>query len=377
MQDAEQILSLVGDIYDAALDPAAWPRALERAARFVGGSAAGLYTRDTARKTGDIHYQVGTDPRYGKLYFDKYANFDPMSGAYLALGVGEAVIYSSFMPLSEFNETRFYQEWVKPQGWVDNVMVTLEKTGTSLATFSVFHHESDGPADDAARQRLQVIAPHIRRAVRICSAMESKTAEAAAFADTLDGVSGGMFLVDKSGRIVHANASGRAMLEERSVLRASGGRLAANEAKATLALNQVLAVAALGDAAVSVKGISMSLAGRDGEPHVAHVLPLSCGERRKAGSRYEAVAALFVRKAELGQPSPPETIARHYNLTPTELRVLLAVVEVGGVSEVAELLGIGQATVRTHLHRLFAKTETTRQAELVKLVAGFSNPLVN
>ena len=47
------------------------------------------------------------------------------------------------------------------------------------------------------------------------------------------------------------------------------------------------------------------------------------------------------------------------------------------VPEVAEELGIGEATVKTHLHRLFAKTETTRQAELVKLVAAFSNPLVN
>jgi hypothetical protein len=80
------------------------------------------------------------------------------------------------------------------------------------------------------------------------------------------------------------------MLDERSVLRERGGRLAANEAKATLALNEVLAVAARGDAAVGVKGISVSLAARDGDPHVAHVLPLSCGERRRAGSSYQAVS---------------------------------------------------------------------------------------
>jgi DNA-binding CsgD family transcriptional regulator len=59
------------------------------------------------------------------------------------------------------------------------------------------------------------------------------------------------------------------------------------------------------------------------------------------------------------------------------LRVLLAIVDVGGVPEVAEALGLSEATVKTHLHRLFAKTETRRQAELVKLVAGFSNPLLN
>ena len=50
--------------------------------------------------------------------------------------------------------------------------------------------------------------------------------------------------------------------------------------------------------------------------------------------------------------------------------MLLAVVQVGGVPEVAEALGIGEATVKTHLQRLFAKTDTSRQAELVKLWRG-------
>jgi DNA-binding CsgD family transcriptional regulator len=283
---------------------------------------------------------------------------------------------ADIMAVDEFKRTRFCQEWRRPQGLIDFGTAALDKSATGAALFGVFRQERQGPFDDDTRWRMRQIVPHIRRAMLIARAVDLKTAEASAFADTLDGISAGMFLVDKSGRIVHSNASGHAMLDERSVLRESGGRLAANEAKATLALNEVLAVAR-GDAAVGVKGISVSLAARDGDPHVAHVLPLSCGERRRAGSSYQAVAALFVHKAALGAPSPPETIARHYSLTPTELRVLLAVVEVGGVPEVAELLGIGQGTVKTHLHRLFAKTDTARQADLVKLVAGFSNPLVN
>lgn len=58
-----------------------------------------------------------------------------------------------------------------------------------------------------------------------------------------------------------------------------------------------------------------------------------------------------------------------------ELRVLLAVVEVGGVPEVAVSLGIAESTVKTHLGRTYQKTGTARQADLVKLVAGFSSPL--
>jgi len=57
------------------------------------------------------------------------------------------------------------------------------------------------------------------------------------------------------------------------------------------------------------------------------------------------------------------------------LRVLLAIVEIGGVPEVAEALGVAETTVKTHLGRLYQKTGAGRQADLVKLVAGFSNPL--
>jgi DNA-binding CsgD family transcriptional regulator len=48
-----------------------------------------------------------------------------------------------------------------------------------------------------------------------------------------------------------------------------------------------------------------------------------------------------------------------------------------GGPETAETLGVGEATVKTHLHRVFGKTGAARQADLVKLVAGFANPLAN
>ena len=119
------------------------------------------------------------------------------------------------------------------------------------------------------------------------------------------------------------------------------------------------------------------LRARDDARYVAHMLPLSGGARRRAGEAYGAGAALFVRKAELQRPSPHEVIGRSYDLTPAELRVLLGIVEIGGVPEVAAALGIADTTVKTHLSRLYAKTGTGRQADLVKLVAGFAMPLAS
>jgi DNA-binding CsgD family transcriptional regulator len=185
-----------------------------------------------------------------------------------------------------------------------------------------------------------------------------------------------MLLVDAGARIVHANIAGHAIVAADDFLRAVGGRLAAGDAEIDRALGEAFRAAGEGDAAIGFKGIALALVAGNGERYVAHVLPLTSGARRRAGITYAAVAALFVHKAALDMPSPPEVIARTYRLTPGELRVLLAIVEVGGVPEVAEALGIAETTVKFHLGHLFEKTGARRQADLVKLVAGFSTPLI-
>jgi DNA-binding CsgD family transcriptional regulator len=368
-------LALIGDVYDAALDPALWVRVLEQAAGFVGGSAASLYTKDVANKTANAAFQYGLDPRYVQLYLQTYVKLDPTSLGYFMADIEEPISTADVMPYDEFVQTRLYKEWGQPQGLVDTVHAMLEKSITTAAAVVVFRHQRDGLVNEETRRRMRLIVPHIRRAVLIGRVIDLKTAQAATFADTLDGLGAGMFLVDARGRIVHANASGHALLGDSSVLYAAGRKLGSNDIGAEQALHDAFLAAGSGDVAVGVKGIAVPLIARSGERYVAHVLPLTSGARRRAGTSYAAVAALFVHKAALDTPSPPEAIAKAYKLTPSELRVLLAIVEVGGVPEVAEALGIAETTVKTHLGRLYEKTGARRQADLVKLVAGFSNPL--
>jgi DNA-binding CsgD family transcriptional regulator len=225
------------------------------------------------------------------------------------------------------------------------------------------------------RQRFALVVPHIRRAVLIGKAIDLKTLEAAALADSFDTLNSGMFLVDASGRIVHANASGHSMVAEATALRAPSGRLGAIDGQADRALLDSFSAASRGDAVLGRTGIAVPLKARDGQRYVAHVLPLTSGSRRKAGASYAAAATVFVRKAELDLPSPPEAIGKEFGLTPAELRVLFAIIEVGSVPEVSHVLGTSEATVKTHLRHLFEKTGTHRQAEIVKLVAGYCNAL--
>jgi DNA-binding CsgD family transcriptional regulator len=373
--DDQTLSELIGDIYDAALDQLLWPKVLERAARFVGGVGAALFSKDAAAQLGDVYHDVGIDRHYKQLYFDKYATLDPATTGQFFAEVEQPFATADLMPFDQFIETRFYKEWVRPQGLIDFVTAILEKSATSVAMFGVFRHERDGVVDDQTRHRMRLIVPHIRRAVLIGRMFDLKAAEVATFADTLDGLSAGMCLVDAQGRIVHGNAAGHAILAAGDILSVVGGRLVACDAQANRTLEEVFAAAGQGDATLGVKGIAIPLIGKSGERYVGHALPLTSGARRQAGVAYTAAVALFIRKAALVTSSPPEVIGKTFKLTPTELRVLLAIVEVGGVPQVAVALGVAETTIKSHLGSLFEKTGAKRQADLVKLVAGYATPL--
>ena len=377
MSELKEFSDLVGNIYDASLDPALWPAVFEQVCRFVRCSSAHLFAQDSVHKTTASRYFTwGDEPEFTQLYIDKYAKLNPMFPGALFFNVEEVHQLIEIIPREEVRRTRFCIEWMAPQEIIDDMFAILEKSATSCSLFQVIRRRRDGVVDDDARERLALLAPHIRRSVLIGKIIDLKKVEAAALADSLDTLSAGMFMVDASGRIVHANASGHSMLAEAKVLRSVGGHLGAIDSLANQALLESFAATESGDPALGRKGIAVPLKARDDERYVANVLPLTSGTRRKAGISYSAVATVFVHKAAL-ELSPPEAIVKEFKLTPAELRVLFAIVEIGGVHESAEALGISEATARTHLRHLFEKTGTSRQAELIKLVAKYANPLVN
>jgi DNA-binding CsgD family transcriptional regulator/PAS domain-containing protein len=376
MCDSEQLSNLIADIYDTVLDRSLWPVALKNVTGFVRGEASAIFWRDAASNRGDVFFDDGgIAPDYKRLYFEKYVALDPTATIRFFPETGEPTATADLLPYDEFLQTRFFREWAKPQGLVDFVSAFLEKTGPRAAIFGVFRHERQGLVDAETRERMRLVTPHIRQAVLISKGVDRKQDEVASLAQVFEGLRAGVILVDPEGRVVHANAAAHTLLGEGRVLRVSCGRLATGDAKTNSDLREIFAAAARHDSAVGTSAISLPATSEVPESYVAHVLPLVAGKRRHAAARHTATAAMFVRKTAFETVSPPNFMAETFKLTMTELRVLFAIVDVGGVPEVAQVLGIARSTVRTHLSRIYEKTGVARQLDLVKLVAGYVSPL--
>jgi DNA-binding CsgD family transcriptional regulator len=67
--------------------------------------------------------------------------------------------------------------------------------------------------------------------------------------------------------------------------------------------------------------------------------------------------------------SVAERIKLRHGLTPAETAFAIEIVKGDGIQASADRLGITRATARTHLSHIFRKTNTSRQAELVRLLS--------
>ncbi len=296
MQEYEKLADIIGDIHEAATEPELWSDVVAKIRDFVGGEACALLSKDTTSKFGNVLNQVGFDPHYVQTYQETYARFDPIV---TLPRLGQVMSIPDLVPYDEYRHGPFIQEYLRPQGWVDTAIIALEKSDPDHAILLITHpRKKSGMVDDELRRRLALIAPHARRALLIGKAIDLQQSTAAAFAETLNILGAGTFLVDASGRIVHASAAGHDLLHEAVFVRSRDDKLATRDPEADRTLHEAFAACALGDARIGPKGVTLPLTAHDGERYVVHVLPFTSGARHSASRACGAVAAVYVRKAQ-------------------------------------------------------------------------------
>ncbi|MGO4450406.1 helix-turn-helix transcriptional regulator [Phyllobacterium sp. TAF24] len=99
---------------------------------------------------------------------------------------------------------------------------------------------------------------------------------------------------------------------------------------------------------------------------LAHVIPI-CGATRNFF--YEARLLLVMTKVDAAALVPSkEILTRLYQLTDSEARLARMLAAGRSLKDSALLLGISYGTARSYLVRIFRKTETNQQSELVAVL---------
>lgn len=179
--------------------------------------------------------------------------------------------------------------------------------------------------------------------------------------EALDRLEHGVMIVSAQSGVLFANRAAEAVLADTGGLRLERRRLAARRAADTSALRRVIAAAAQNG-----MGGSLAIAREARPPLIVLIVPANAGARGLI--HHQPSAILLIKDPE--RPAKPSLTAfiQYFDLTPAQAALAHEMIRGDGVAAAAARLGVSYATARTHLLQIFQKTETRRQAELVRLM---------
>ena len=371
----ETFSKVVELIYDCALDPNRWIDTAGMIAQLVGSEFCLLGVKDLKNMRHALMLHVGVEERYVRLWADKYAAIDPIVVPALLLPVGSVNTTRMLVEEHELSDSRFYQEFLKPQGFFEGIGINVLRTEQRVGWWAAHRYKGQPRYGDAEVRLLTLLSPHVCRAITISDVLNLKTIRSEALEVTLNALTSGVYLADSLGRIIYTNRAAEQQIEDGNVLRIENNRLVPIDRMARARLVTVIDEAIADEAATLSSGFSVALPAREGTGLVAAVLPLHGGERRILCGAFAAMAAIFVQDPIVVPPFLGEAFAKLYGLTGSELRTLLAMAPGLSVKEAAELLGISDTTARTHLQHIYGKTDTSKQTKLMHLFMSSTPPV--
>jgi DNA-binding CsgD family transcriptional regulator/PAS domain-containing protein len=370
----EEFSDLVESIYAAALDPTEWERFARLLVAATESSLGGVGVLDVSTSDFVQHFGYGIPPDYFERVRAVRA-LNPMLPHTILGKPGDLMVNSLIVPEDEFVQGQFYRDFIQPLGLRDCMGVTCLRSGNRIGILVVNRRIDQPLYTEEDGQLLRLLSPHICRAMTISDVFDLRTVKSEALEATLDGLAAGVFLLDADGRLVHSNRAAERLVRLGQILTVREQRMyplhpASREALTAALVQPHSMTETTVPPAIALQPVDPMLTGM-----IATLLPLCRAGRVLSTEPFTAHWAVFVQDPHVAQPMPGEAFGKLYNLTPAELRVALACAQGLSPEMVTEVLGIALPTVRTHLQRLFAKTNTNRHADFIRLMLATMPPL--
>jgi DNA-binding CsgD family transcriptional regulator len=366
MVTVEDFSRLVAEIYASTTSPQSWAVALADISRILDATGCAIYIgRGTSRSP--MSATVPSEAR--KSYIEHFYAIDYILDA---VEKGPSGLIHRGQTLAALKtHSEFEADFMRPFEMDDGMFVRLSAGATSTS-FLVAAPKRPEPFDTAERVKLMSgLVPHLQQALRTQDKFAALANSTVELAGALEVVRHGIIIVVGEHLVINLNSAAERIFRAADGLCMRSGRIAATSTRAEEELHWAIQDALAGERSTVRTGRSLTCLRPSGKrPYVIHVLP---SHRHDADEPLRQPMALVLIVDPEDEPEPTAALLRRlYRLTEAEAEVALHVMHGADLKQISEELSISYTTVRTHLQHVFDKTDTHRQAELVRLLLVLS-----
>jgi DNA-binding CsgD family transcriptional regulator len=357
---------LTDKIYEAAFVPDLWAGALEAASGLSGSASGSIFVfsdnaptrgRFSDDPAGQANSLRDIRPLFDEfLIGDSWKFSDGVMRMY-DLQPASFVHVEAFMTAEDI-ERDLVRIKLRAAGIGAHLCSAVAMPSGELVTFVFQRWIKDGDYDQASIDRLDQLRPHFARAGLVSARLGMEQARATVSAVEAIGLPAAVMTA--SGRVLTANV----LMEKMPsvfIATAHGGMALTDQSANPLFQDAI--THNQHDRVVR----SIPVPAKEGQPAlVIHLLPL----RRAAHEIFsgaDILVAATAMSASTIVPSPT-LLAGLFDLTPSESRLAAALSQGQPLKDAASDLKITVKTGRTYLERIFAKTGTRQQSQLVALL---------
>ena len=356
----------IQEIYQAALQPERWHHALSAVMPLVNADAFHFMQYTTAQFSIELSLTSHPKGHEGAIseYESYYGRLDPRRHYFESVAPSTVFVCQDRFSDDYVSRSEFYQDFLLPKGNYRTIGAKVLSRPHRETVLGYLRSRDRGGFSKSDVRAGKRVLEHVSRACRLWADTEKVRADLAVGLSVSQHSAQGLIGLGASGQIVYVNPAAEELLRQRECLSNSSGQLTApNFAMANVLRRAIKSAMETGVASnLIIPGV------RSGSDMC--ILSIARLDSTTARSMKHSNVCILIT-AQM-RNAPVKTTGRAlqdlFGLTRSELAVAIALAEGATPEEYAARAGIGIATVRSHIRWIYEKTQTNRQAELVRLV---------
>ncbi|RZI85716.1 MAG: hypothetical protein EOP38_03910 [Rubrivivax sp.] len=371
LRSGEELPDLLGNLYEGVLEPRRMHGAMEGLAGWLGMDCSHFIGWDTAKFVPRMAVVTrDTTDHVSPEYVDYYSHIDPRRAKMMSVPMGEVLMCQQMFDDDYVGRSEFFQEFLIPRGRRYTMGAHLYRDAQMDFYVTFYHRVGREPFSGEQHARAQHVVPHLQRLTRLLRTADGWRSAAQHGEQALNALDQGVLLLDGQGTVLFSNQRAQALLRAEDCLGLKQGRLSARTAASQLALGTALARVLQTGLPESVRLFGTPPKAEAPVPHCLTLTRLARDEALPAHALHPRAELLVLVSMPQGQRSvTAHQLMQLFSLTHAEARLAHALARGWSVDEYAKVQGLGMPTVRTQVRSVLDKTGTSRQQDLVRMLA--------